>query len=68
MLSPIQRIIANIEHAAKEEEEERKELSSEGEESMGSEDEGDSFQLNFGRPPKPEECLSDDEVWIAHHG
>lgn len=22
----------------------------------------DTFSLNFGRPPKPEECMSDDEV------
>lgn len=65
-LTPLERVIAEAENYKKSQETSLEEESS-MEEPMSSDDEGEweePIKLNFGRLPKPEECLPDDEVII----
>lgn len=63
-LTPLERVIAEAENyqkthqASSEGESSADEISSEGEE----DEEVETMKLNFGRLPKVEECLPDDEV------
>lgn len=65
-LTPIERVIAEADNYKKSQEIASEEESS-TKEPIISEDEGEweePIKLDFGRLPKPEECLSDDEVII----
>lgn len=66
-MTPLERVIAEAENYKKTQEASLEEESS-TEEPMSSEEEGEEepFSLNFGRLPKPEECMDDDEVMIIH--
>nr|XP_022324480.1 transcription initiation factor TFIID subunit 1-like isoform X2 [Crassostrea virginica] len=61
-MTPLERVIAEAENYKKTQEASLEEESS-TEEPMSSEEEGEEepFSLNFGRLPKPEECMDDDE-------
>lgn len=66
-MTPLERVIAEAENYKKTQEASLEEESS-TEEPMSSEEDGEEepFSLNFGRLPKPEECMDDDEVMIIH--